>query len=212
MSIAFTRFDLMSWFTQRQTLVALALIVVAGIIVPVPGMAIIAAAFVTSLMLSTPFLGDERDRLDTLYGVLPISRRAIVVGRTLSIIVYGVVALIIATVTTLSVAAVRGTMLAPEVLAIAYAAAVAIVGLSIGVQLPVLFRVGYSRGRFMVYAPTVLIVGVAWIGQATGVINGEVVSSIPFPLGLGACVAIGVLGIIVGTVLAARLYSKRELR
>ncbi len=212
MSIAFTRFDLMSWFAQRQTLIALALIVVVGIIVPVPGMAIITAALVTSLMLSTPFLGDERDRLDTLYGVLPISRGAIVVGRTLSILAYGVVAMLVATVVTLSVVAVRGTLIAPEVLAVAYAAAFAIVGLSIAVQLPVLFRMGYSRGRFMVYAPTVLIVGIAWIGQATGAIDGDSISSIPFGLGLGICVAIGVLGIIIGTILAVRLYSKRELR
>lgn len=212
MSFAFTRFDLMSWFAQRQTLLALALIVVLGIIVPVPGMAIIASAFVTSLMLSTPFLGDERDRLDTLYGVLPISRRAIVVGRTLSILVYGVVALIIATVATLIIAAVRGSVIAPELLAVVYAFAFAIVGLSIGVQLPVLFRVGYSRGRFMVYAPTILIVGAAWIAQETGLIDGDDISSIPFALGLGICAAIGVLGIVIGTVVAVRLYAKRELR
>ncbi|KAA9156418.1 ABC-2 transporter permease [Microbacterium lushaniae] len=151
-------------------------------------------------------------RLDTLYGVLPVSRRAIVVGRALSILVYGVVALIVATVATLVVAAVRGTPLAPELLAIAYAAALAIVGLSIGVQLPVLFRVGYSRGRFMVYAPTILIVGAAWIVQASGVIDGVVLGSIPFALGLGICATIGVLGIVVGTLIAVRLYSTRELR
>ncbi|MER7448200.1 hypothetical protein [Microbacterium sp. NPDC097977] len=34
----------------------------------------------TSLMLSGPFLGDERDHLCTLYGILPISRRVVVVG------------------------------------------------------------------------------------------------------------------------------------
>jgi len=212
MSFAFTRFDLMSWFAQRQTLLALALIVVVGILVPVPGMAIIASALVTSLMLSTPFLGDERDRLDTLYGVLPISRRAIVVGRVLSILVYGVVALVVATAATLGVAVVRGTMIAPDLLAIAYAAAFAIVGLSIAVQLPVLFRVGYSRGRLMVYAPTILIVGAAWIAQAAGVIDGEALGSIPFALGLGVCAAIGVLGILIGTVVAVRLYARRELR
>ncbi|TFV84472.1 ABC-2 transporter permease [Microbacterium sp. dk485] len=212
MTLAFTRFDLMSWFAQRQMLLALALIVVVGIIIPVPGMAIVASAFVTSMMLSTPFLGDERDRLDTLYGVLPVSRRAIVVGRALSILLYGVVALIVATLATLGVAAVRGTMIAPELLAIAYAAAFAIVGLSIGVQLPVLFRVGYSRGRLMVYAPTILIVGAAWIAQAAGVIDGDVLGSIPFALGLGICAAIGVLGIVVGTLIAVRLYSTRELR
>lgn len=211
MSFAFTRFDVMSWFPRRQTLLPLAFIVVVGIILPVPGMAIVASAFVTSLMLSAPFLGDERDRLDTLYGVLPISRRAIVVGRALSILVYGVLAMIIATVVTLGVAAVRGTVITPELLMIGYAAALAIVGLSIGVQLPVLFRVGYSRGRFMVYAPAIVIAGAAWIAQAVGV-DGDVVGSIPLAMGIGICAAIGVLGIVIGTVLAVRIYSRRELR
>src|SRR5690606_8383979 len=98
MSFAFTRFDLMSWFPRRQTLLPLAFIAVVGILFPVPGIAVAASALVTSLMLTAPFLGDERDRLDTLYGVLPISRRAIVVGRALSVLVYGVIAMIIATI------------------------------------------------------------------------------------------------------------------
>lgn len=212
MTFAFTRFDLMSWFPRRQTLLPLAFIVVVGIVLPVPGMAIAAAAFVTSLMLSAPFLGDERDHLDTLYGVLPISRRAVVVGRALSILAYGVVALIVATVAMLGVAAVRGTPITPELLAIGYAVAFAIIGLSIGVQLPVLFRVGYSRGRLAVYAPTLLIAGAAWAGQAMGLIDGDTFSAIPLELVIGASIAIGALGILIGTFTAVRLYATRELR
>lgn len=212
MTFAFTKLDLMSWFPRRQTLLPLAFIVVVGIVLPVPGMAIAASAFVTSLMLSGPFLGDERDHLDTLYGILPISRRVVVVGRTLSILIYGVVAMFVATVTTLSVAAVRGTSVAPEFLGIGYAAAFAIIGISVGVQLPVLFRIGYSRGRLMVYAPTLLIAGAAWLAQATGAIDGDAIGAIPPALGLGACVAVGVLGIVIGTITAVRLYSTRELR
>lgn len=212
MSLAFTRFDLMSWAPRRQSLLPLALIIAVGVALPVPGMAIVAAALVTSLMLSAPFLGDERDRLDTLYGVLPISRRSIVVGRALSILLYGIAATIVATATTLVVASIEGTAIAPELLVIAYAAAFAVIGLSIGSQLPVLFRVGYSRGRFMVYAPTILIAGGAWIGQATGLLSSETFGSPPLALIVGICVAIGVAGITVGTALAARLYATREIR
>ena len=211
MTLAFTRFDLMSWFPRKQTLLPLAFIALVGIVLPIPGMAIVASAFVTSLMLSAPFLGDERDRLDTLYGILPISRRSIVSGRAMAILLYGVAAMIIATLTTLSVAAIRGTTIAPEVLAIGYAAAFAIIGLSVGVQLPVLFRVGYSRGRLMVYAPVLLIAGGAWITQTTGIIDGDTIGSIPLGLGVGVCLAVGALGIIIGTAVAVRLYSTRDL-
>lgn len=211
MSFAFARFDLMSWFPRRQTLLPLAFVVLVGIVFPVPGMAIVAAAFVTSLMLSAPFLGDERDRLDTLYGVLPISRRAIVIGRALSILTYGVIAMLLATAATLAVAAVRATAITAEMLAIGYAVSLAIVGISVGVQLPVLFRIGYSRGRFMVYAPAFVIVGVAWIAQTLGV-GSDVIGSIPPAVGVGSCVATGLLGIIIGTIMAVRFYSRREIR
>lgn len=212
MTFAFTRLDVMSWFPRRQSLLPLAFIVVVGILLPVPGMAIVASAFVTSLMLSAPFLGDERDHLDTLYGVLPISRRAVVVGRALSIVLYGVIAMAVATVTTLAVAAVRGSTVAPEVLGLGFAAAFAVVGVAVGIQLPVLFRVGYSRGRLMVYAPALLLAAGAWISQTFGLIDGDVVGAIPPILGLGVCVALGVVGLVVGVALAVRLYSTRELR
>lgn len=212
MSFAFTRFDVLSWFPRRATLVPLTFIIVVGVVLPVPGMAIVTAAFVTSLMLSAPFLGDERDRLDRLYGVLPISRRAVVLGRAASILLYGLLAMVIATAATLIIAAVRGTAVTGDVLVLGYTAAFAIVGLSIGVQLPVLFRVGYSRGRLVVYAPTILIAGAAWLAQATGLLDTKAMASIPLGLGAGICVAIGLLGIIIGTAVAVRLYARRELR
>ena len=96
-------------------------------------------------------------------------------------------------------------------LMIGYAASLAIVGLSIGVQLPVLFRVGYSRGRFIVYAPAIVIAGAAWIAQAVGV-DGDVIGSIPLAVGLSICAIVGALGIVIGTALAVRVYSRRELR
>ncbi|GAA1534616.1 hypothetical protein HD600_001740 [Microbacterium ginsengiterrae] len=212
MSFAFTRFDVLSWFPRRATLVPFAFIIVVGVVLPVPGMAIVTAAFVTSLMLSAPFLGDERDRLDRLYGVLPISRRAVVLGRTASILLYGIIAMIIATVTTLITAAARGATITGDGLVLGYAAAFAIVGVSVGVQLPVLFRVGYSRGRLVVYAPTVLIAGAAWLAQATGLLDTKALASIPLGLGAGICVGVGLLGIIIGTAVAVRLYVRRELR
>lgn len=212
MILAFTKFDLMSWFPRRQTLLPLAFVVVVGILLPVPGMAVVAAAFVTSLMLSAPFLGDERDHLDTLYGILPISRRVVVVGRMLSIIAYGVTAMAVATVTTLAVAAVRETAISPELMGLGFAAAFAVVGISVGIQLPVLFRVGYSRGRLVVYAPALLLAAAMWISQSFGLVSADLIGSIPPVLGLGVCIAIGVLGLALGVATSIRTYTSRELR
>ena len=65
---------------------------------------------------------------------------------------------------------------------------------------------------------SILIYGVvamfiaAWLAQATGAIDGDAIGAIPPALGFGACVAVGVLGIVIGTITAVRLYSTRELR
>lgn len=212
MTFAFARLDVISWFPRRQTLLPLAFIVVVGIVLPLPGMAIIAAAFVTALMLSAPFLGDERDGLDTLYGILPISRRTVVVGRALSILLYGVIAMGIAALTTVVVAAVRGIAVPLELMGLGFAAAFAVIGVSLGVQLPVLFRVGYSRGRLAVYAPALVLAAGAWASQALGLLDGDMIGAIPPALAVGVCVGVGIIGLVVGIVVAVRAYSTRAVR
>lgn len=212
MSLAFARFDLQSWLPRTQTLLPLAFIAVVGIVLPVPGMAIAASAIVTMLLVSAPFLGDERGRLDTLYGVLPVSRRSIVVGRMLAILVLFVIAAAVANATTLVVAAVRGGSPDPQLLLIANAAAFALVGLAVGLQLPVLFRIGYSRGRLMAYAPALVIAGLAWLGQELGLLTSDAPAPAPVAVLAGIGFALGVLGVVVGTAVAVRQYEGRELR
>lgn len=212
MSLAFARFDLQSWLPRTQTLLPLAFIAVVGIVLPVPGMAIAASAIVTMLLVSAPFLGDERGRLDTLYGVLPVSRRSIVVGRMLAILVLFVIAAAVANATTLIVAAVHGGSPDPQLLLIANAAAFALVGLAVSLQLPVLFRIGYSRGRLMAYAPALVIAGLAWLGQELGLLTSDAPAPAPVAVLVGIGFALGVLGVVVGTAVAVRQYEGRELR
>lgn len=213
MITSFTRLDLSSWFPRSQTLLTLAFVIVIGVLLPVPGMAVMAAAAVTSLMVSAPFLGDERGHLDTLYGVLPVSRRTVVIGRALSVFSYYLVAAALATAVTVVMATVRGDVIAGEILLIAHASALAFVGLSMALQLPVFFRIGYSRGRLMAYAPVFVVAGLAWLTQALGVQGPfvEAFDGVPVPAIAGAGAAIGVGGIICAIVVGARLYRTREL-
>jgi hypothetical protein len=213
MTFTFTRFDLYSWLPRTQTLLLLAFIAVVGIVLPVPGMAVVASAFVVSIGLSTPFLGDERGRLDTLYGVLPITRSAVVTGRTLAILAFALICAVVATAVTFAVALARGDQIPVEILLMAHAAAFAFIGLSMGLQLPVFFRVGYSRGRLMVYAPALTIAGLAWLGQATGSLGPiqAAASGIPMWLIIGAGFAFGAIAIVAGMLTAVRAFSRREL-
>jgi hypothetical protein len=210
---AFTRLDLSSWFPRAQTTLTLLFVIAIGVLLPIPGMAIVASAVVTSLMVSAPFLGDERGRLDTLYGVLPVSRHTVVVGRTLSIIAYYLVAAALATLVTVISTLMRGGRVEPDLLLIAHAAALAFVGLSMALQVPVFFRIGYSRGRLMSYAPVFVVVGLAWLLQATGVRAPFQAAFEAVPVVAIAAFGglIGVIAIICAIVLSARLYRTREL-
>lgn len=213
MILAFTRFDLASWLPRMQTLLPLALVVAAGIAVPVPGMAIVSSALVTSLMVSAPFLGDERARLDTLYGVLPVSRTTVLVGRTLAILAYGALSLLLALVVTVVVVAlVRGAPVEAEWPLTFVGIAAGFVGLSLSIQLPVLFSIGYARGRFVAYAPAAVVAGGAWLGQAVVLIGGGATEMPPVAPVVVAGLAVGAAGTALGALLAARAYRAREIR
>ncbi|GAA4419102.1 hypothetical protein GCM10023169_09450 [Georgenia halophila] len=214
MTATFARFDLMVWFPRRQTLLTLAFIAVAGVLLPVPGLAIVAAALVASLQMSAPFLADEHGRMDTLYGVLPISRGAVVAGRALSLLAYYAAAAVLATAVTITMASVRGDQITVELVLIAHACAAGVVGIAMSLQLPILFRVGYSRGRLMVvYAPTIVMFGAAWLLQATGLHTPllNALSDVPAALVIGAGLAVAVLGVLVAVGVSTRFYRTREL-
>lgn len=211
MTIAFIRFDLLSWLPRKQTLLPLAFIVVVGVALPVPGMAVVASAVVASMMISAPFLADERGRLDILYGLLPISRNKVVVGRAAALLVYYVVAFGVAALTTFVVGIARGDAIPMELVGVALAVGFAFIGLAMALQLPVLFRVGYTRGRLVAYAPAFVVAGLIWLNQATGLVTmeGQLLSTIGLVI---AGVVIGAFGSALGVVIATRMYRNRELR
>lgn len=213
MILAFTRLDLSTWMLRVQTLLPLALVAVVGIIVPVPGLAIAIAGLACSITVAVPFLIDERWRLDTFYALLPISRNAIVAGRALSVLVYFTSAIVVGAAITFTVALVRGVAIDGDTLLLVSAVAVGLLGVSFALQLPVLFRVGFARGRLVVYGPSVVIIGVGWATQNLGLLSvtGGFAAALPIPLIAGAGFALGVLGAVLGVVLAQRSYRRRDL-
>lgn len=212
MTFVFARFDLQTWVLQKQALLPLAFIAVIAVILPVPGIAIIGAALVTSLVLSTAFLGDERGGLDTLYGILPVSRRSIVIGRTLSLLAYYLLAAAIATIVTCVVAAVRSEAISVDLLLLLHAIALAIVGLSFSLQLPVFFRIGYARARYMAYAPSATLAALAWLAQAMGALDDlSDIESVPVFIAGGIAAVLGAIGVAIGALAAVAAYRRRSL-
>lgn len=212
MTLVFARFDLQTWMLQRQALLPLAFIAVIAVIVPVQGIAIIGAALVASLVLSTAFLGDERGNLDTLYGILPVSRRCIVIGRTLSLLAYYLLAAAMATVVTVVMAAVRSEEIAVGLILMLHAVALVIAGLSFALQLPVFFRIGYTRARYMAYAPSATLAALAWLAQAMGAMGDlSNVERLPVIIVVGIAAVLGTTGVAIGALAAVAAYRRRSL-
>ncbi|WIE64114.1 ABC-2 transporter permease [Curtobacterium sp. MCLR17_036] len=212
----FTRFDLTTIaLTQPlRVLLPLGFIVVFSVVFPVPGTGIVMGAAIAAVSASVPFQADERGRLDTLYGIAPVGRTAVVLGRYVSMVVYAVVALGVGVAATLAVAAVRQQDVAWPFLATMLLVGAGAVFVAVAVQLPWFFALGYTRGRPMVYIPiAVIAVGAFLVGQ-TGLV-GSSGSPADFAAPSGAVAAtvlgIGVVLLAASAALAVRLYRRRQL-
>lgn len=214
-ALRFARFDLVSMARTQPLRIVLPLLftVVFSITLPVPGLGVVVGAVVASVSASIPFQGDERGRLDTLYGIAPIGRTAVVLGRYLSMLVFAVVAVGIGTATTLVTGAVRHQDIGWPLVATMLLGATACVGLAYAVQLPWFFALGFTRGRPMVYIPVAIIAVVGFVVGQVGwfgdVEPADLVA--PSPTLVGIVVVAVAAAIAVSATIAVRLYQRREL-
>lgn len=209
----FARFDLSNLMSSPARVFApLMFILVIGVINPLPLLTIPAAAAVVSLGAGTPFLNDERGRLDVLYATLPITKRSIVIGRYLEMLLWYVMAALLATSAMLVSAAVRGFALDPAVVALVHAASFFVVAAALAVQLPIFFSYGFTRARAMMFVPIVVVaalcsaaVGLGW-GSAGFIIDIATSPLTPVVIVLG-----GLAVLAISSLVAIRFYRAREL-
>lgn len=212
MIAAFTRFDVGNLFTSpARMLVPFAFVVVAGIAGPTPLFAIAAAAAVTSLGVGTPFLNDERGHLDTLYAILPISRKTVVVGRYLAMALWFVAAAVIGTVTVVVTNLVRGEAVQPAVLVLTLAVSFCGAALALAVQLPVLFAFGFAKARAAMFLPLIVVVVLVTAAAGLGLLSSSFFAqAIASPLTPAVAVAVGVVAVVISAVVATRIYTRRQ--
>lgn len=212
MIAAFTRFDVSNVLTSPGRVIGpLAFVIVIGIVSPFPLLAIPAAAAVTTLAAGTPFLNDERGHLGILYGILPITRTTVVVGRYLQMVLWFVVAVILGIGTTVVTTAVRGDSVQFSVVALAVGLSFFSAAFALAVQLPVFFAFGFARARAAMYIP-VIVLAVLWsVAAGLGpVASDAVVQAVLNPITPALAVVFGVVALVVSTVIAARIYAKRQ--
>lgn len=213
--LRFARFDLrtMALTQPLRVLLPLLFTVVFCVTLPVPGFGIVIGAVVATVSASVPFQGDERGRLDTLYGIAPIGRTAVVLGRYCSMVVFALTAVGLGTATTFVMRAVRHQDFGWPLVGAMLLASFACVGVAYAVQLPWFFALGFTRGRPMVYIPVAIIAVAGTVVSRSGWfadVGPADVLAPPGWLAVVVCVAVVVL-LVVSAAIATRVYRRREL-
>ncbi len=215
MIASFARFDITNFVTPaRRVLPAALLVLIAPVAAPWPALGIGAAAIVMSLLAANPFTADELGRLDTLYATLPITRRAVVLGRYVALIAIYLAAALAATV-----AAVITSMSGHRAVDFAALGAVNVAGflafaIALAVQLPFFFSLGFTRARPMVFIPAaVLVVAAVLASQAGLTVPPDVIGVVSRNLSavLGGAVAIAVVALAGSAAISVARYRARDL-
>jgi ABC-type transport system involved in multi-copper enzyme maturation permease subunit len=211
----FARFDLRNTFGQgTRVLAPLAFVAVIAIVFPLPAFAVVGAVTVGSLIASGPFLADERGRLDTLYATLPVSRRHVVIGRYVTLVVLYLVAAVIASVVSLVAAGVRGTPFDGGAFVLAHAVGFLVVSVALAVQVPFFFSVGFTRARPMMYLPLAALVVVAWLASNSGLLDHVTeisVPAVPLATAEGFAVLLGLALLAGSAAVSVSRYRRRAL-
>lgn len=212
MVLTFTRFDLASLWAQRARLLSPVLFVVAvTLLLPLPELAALAAFAVTTLFAATPFIADERSQLDTLYATLPITRRTVVLGRYLLLLLGFVAVDLLGTGLAALGTLVRGDAVSTATLAEVQPVAFLATSVALGVQLPLFFALGYARARPMTFVPAVVLLGPLYLAYRLGWLDNLALPDLSSPLVMSTAAVGGLAVLALSAAASARLYARREL-
>lgn len=211
----FARFDIVNFATPvKRVAPAILLVLVTTVATPWPVFAVGTAAIVMSLLVANPFAADERGHLDTLYATLPITRRNVVAGRYLALVLIYLVAALLATIAAIIITLVGGHSVDVVVLAAVNVAAFLVFAVSAALQLPFFFSVGSTRARPMIFIPAVVFGGSAVLATQTGLFSRtDLVAAVSMNLGTlwVAAPIIAVAALIASIAISAARYNRRAL-
>lgn len=211
----FTRFDLANLATTQPLRVLLPILLAAVFVVtlPVAGAGIVIGAVIAAVTVSVPFQGDEHGRLDVLYGLAPVGRAAVVLGRYLTLLVIALATIAVGALTSFVVGGLRHQAPTWPVVSTMLLVAVGVVSVAIAVQVPWFFALGFHRGRPMISVPVAVIATAGFVAGRTGLFAGSLDLAVGLPP-LATTVAVLVLGagvLVVSALVAIRVYRRREL-
>lgn len=164
----------------RQGLYLLAALVVLGAVGGSSGAVILAGGLYVSFLAAYPFAVGDKNDLETLSATLPVGRSVLVAGRYAFTVVALAAVITVTSIIDTVVAVLRHAGTGPDLVLWIGISALAC-SLITGLQLPVYYAVGYTRGRLLAYVPLVILsMGIAALGAGLADRLGDP-ASVPWP-------------------------------
>lgn len=189
---------------RRQLLLFIAIAVVMGISVESPSRVLPMVTVYAVLIASYPFAVADKDDLDTLYGVLPLTRRVVLLGHYAVAVSIFLAAALTGTVLALLFSRLREISVAGIELAVLLTVSWGVFTAIVSIQFPLFVRLGYSRARLLAIMPFAALLA-AGIVVAPRLHSGGK----PGPVWFGLVLAAGALALVVSFVVAARIDPRR---
>jgi len=218
--ISFVRMDFLTikpYLTLRNMPLFLLLVFFLAMLTDGINAGISLGIMISTLMISYPFQVGEKNSLDALYITLSINRRTVVLGRYLFVFVFNVCTIV------LSLVVATAAQLFSKLIGYGNASGgfswlVLLLGAAFlivqAIQLPIYFKLGYSRAKFLSVVPLVVIIS-SYL--AISMLSGaDTTSTLPLldPLygaGLAVLAVVALAAVVfVSYRLSALLYRGRE--
>lgn len=168
-----------------------------------------------SMTCSYTFSVAEKNDLNRLYGLLPVTKKDIVLGRYVFTGLMGIIAIVVDILLNVAVMAISGGEFTTGQILTGTGTGLFIYFLFTSVQLPGYFKLGAIKGRFFTFVPLIGLFALGWISKGLASIIGKNDYSLAIlnsPSGMLACsilLCIVMYGISIG--ITNKLYGSMEL-
>ncbi len=194
---------------RTQMLILLVLVPLFASVYRQPAIVPVTLVVILVVVAGYPFaIGDKND-LDTLYGVLPVRRRALVAGRYAYAMALVGIAEVLGTLIALAMGAAMDLPLGWSELGYAVVAAFAIFGVLVSFQFPLFFALGYARARLVTILPMFILMAV--VVAVTQVMPKDSIT-LPSPAVLVAIALVGTVALLGASMAVSTRLDARRVR
>lgn len=171
------------------------------------------------LVISYPFAIIDKNHLDILYGTLSLSKKSIVIGRYLFVLLLTIVCAILSIVCSLILSSIIKEEIVISQLLLIVCSMFTVLSLVISLQYPIYFKYGYTKAKmiamiplFTVFAIIIMVPSIAklagWNLSLTNLFDNLTSNAHLLCIGL---IFIGLMFLLISYFISYKLYNKKDI-